>query len=78
MNGVRYTPADMTGHLANPVQGTWVTEEDNPVAVPPGNEDFPVNARCKRCGGKIRLDHPRQMEWRHTPSEPAVTGGDTA
>lgn len=79
MNGTRYPPADTTGHLANPVQGTWVTKEDKPVTVPLGNEGFPVSARCKRCGGKIRLDHPRQMEWRHAPvkaAAPAPPAGD--
>ncbi len=58
--------------MANPLQGTWVTKEDKPVTPPLGNEDFPVTAECKGCGGKIRLDHPMQLDWRHVPVKAAA------
>jgi hypothetical protein len=30
--------------------------------------DYPVVAACKICGGRIKLDHIMQMDWRHAPA----------
>jgi hypothetical protein len=39
-------------------------------------EDCLVIAVCKVCGGRIKLDHELQWEWRHAPVVPTVNGGD--
>lgn len=67
MNGVRYTPADTTGHLATPVPGSYTAEDDGGPASLLRAEDYPVIAVCKICEGRIRLDHKMQMDWRHAP-----------
>jgi hypothetical protein len=67
MSGFSFTPAESFGHVATPQTGTYVTEKGAP-ASPLRDEDYPVIAACKLCGGRIRLEHKMQMEWRHAPA----------
>ena len=71
MSGFRYTPADTTGHMATPVPGSYTMERGGAPARLLYAEDYPVIAVCKICGGRIKLDHKLQMEWRHVPAPAA-------
>jgi hypothetical protein len=71
MSGFSFTPAEPFGHVASPLTGSYVTEIGGVIADPLRGEDYPVAAACKVCGGRIRLGHKMQMEWRHAPAEAA-------
>jgi hypothetical protein len=75
VNGIRYTPADTTGHLATPVPGSYTVEEDGGPANLLADADYPVIAICNVCRGRIKLDHKLQMEWRHAPQPAASAKG---
>ena len=78
--GPSFTPADSAGYVASPKSGTYTKENGDPVSLL-NKADYPITAECKICHGRIRLDHPMQMNWRHVPAEvvtPASPAGDTA
>ena len=67
MNGIRYTPADTTGHVATPAAGSLTKENGGGPARLLYDEGYPVIAACKVCDGRIKLDYKLQMDWRHAP-----------
>ena len=74
-----FTQLDTAGHVALPKSGTSTKENGEPASLL-NKADYPVTAECKICGGRIRLDHLVQMEWRHVPAEVAASSspaGDT-
>lgn len=79
MSGFIFVPAD-DGHIATPLDGTWVTAAGTPLGGLPASGDYPVCACCKLCRRRINLQQPLQMEWRHEPVPAALLppGGDTA
>jgi hypothetical protein len=58
-----------TRHAATPLGGTCVRESDGEPACLTNGADYPVAARCKVCGGWIRLRMLVQMEWEHAPAQ---------
>jgi hypothetical protein len=81
MSGFNFTPAESSGHIATPQTGTYARENGGGPASLLLGADYPVIAACKICGGRIRLDHKMQMEWRHAPAAvaaPAPPAGDAA
>jgi hypothetical protein len=78
VSGIRYTPADRTGHTAWPEGGTYVRENDGEHVGLLNGADYPIAAECKICHGLIRLDHLMQLEWRHVPVSAAEPAGGAA
>lgn len=65
------------GHIATPLNGTWVNAAGRLLGGQPGSGDYPVSACCKVCRRRISLQQWLQMEWRHDPA-PCPSGGGTA
>ena len=65
-------------HSPVPLRGTYVREADGSPADLMNGADYPVAAECKICGGRIRLGHLMQWDWRHAPAPVAVPEGDAA
>ena len=75
MSGAGFTmsSADDAGHIGWPKPGTYVREKDGEHVNLLNATDYPIVAVCKMCGGKIRLAHLMQMDWRHVPVAPATS-----
>lgn len=73
-----YGTADTAGHAPFPLKGSYVRESDGEPANLLDEADYPVLAGCKLCGGRIKLGHLMQWEWRHVPAVTAVPGGGAA
>lgn len=73
MSSFTFLLPDSTGHAASPRTGTCVRADGSGPADPLNAADYPVVAACKVCGGTVRLEDLRQMEWRHAPA-PAAGG----
>ena len=78
-SGITNIPANSVGHTAWPKKSTYVREKDGEPVGLLNKADYPIVAECKICGGRIRLDHLMQMDWRHAPAPaaPAQTAEDT-
>lgn len=56
-------------HEARPARDSWRTEHGALRTDILRASDYPVIATCSGCGGRIRLAHVLQAEWRHVPAE---------
>jgi hypothetical protein len=74
MSGARLVTLTDVGHRALPVAGRYVSERTGQPAVLTDESCYPVTARCKACGGPIRLAVLMQWEWVHV----AMTAAETA
>lgn len=81
-SGAPVSQPDATGHEPEPRPGTYARESDGaPVELLEALDragDWPLVARCKRCGRRIWLGHPRGKVWLHVPGEAPLPRPETA